>query len=77
MDQSVANAGQMVEGSPIDRLFFQVLLGAAILVLIRRGRRTTSALKANWAILLYFSFCLLSILWSDFPDVSFSAGSNR
>ena len=71
MDQSVANAGQMVEGSPIDRLFFQVLLGAAILVLIRRGRRTTSALKANWAILLYFSFCLLSILWSDFPDVSF------
>jgi len=39
-------------------------------VLVRRGQRSISVMKANWPILLYFSYCLLSVVWSDFPDVS-------
>ena len=71
MDQSVSNVNQLAEGSPVDRAVFQFLLGAGLLVLLWRRKRTIAALKDNWAIVLYFSFCLISILWSDSPDVSF------
>ena len=27
-------------------------------------------LKANWPIVWYFLYCLLSVIWSDFPDIS-------
>jgi exopolysaccharide production protein ExoQ len=63
----VATAG----GSPLDALVFAVLIGAGVIVLIRRSSRTGALLRANWAILLYFSFCLLSVTWSDFPGVAF------
>jgi exopolysaccharide production protein ExoQ len=64
-------ASQMLEGSPVDRLVYQVLLAAGIIVLIRRSSRASALLRANWPIVLYFSYCLLSIVWSDFPDVAF------
>ena len=67
----VATAGLMLEGSPLDALVFAVLIGAGIIVLFRRSSRTGALLRANWAILLYFSFCLLSVTWSNFPDVAF------
>jgi O-antigen ligase len=60
-----------LEGSPVDRLFFQVLLAAGVLVLIGRGSRTSALLKTCWPILLYFSYCLISVLWSPYPDVAF------
>jgi O-antigen ligase len=28
-------------------------------------------LKNNWAILAFLTYCLLSVIWSDFPDVAF------
>jgi exopolysaccharide production protein ExoQ len=65
------SAGQMLEGSPLDALVFAVLLAIGIIVLIRRSNRAIASLKANWALLLYFSYCLLSLLWSDFPAVAF------
>jgi exopolysaccharide production protein ExoQ len=66
-----ASVSQLPEGSPLDALVFAVLLAAGIIVLIRRSSRTGALLRANWAILLYFSFCLLSVIWSDFPGVAF------
>ncbi|MGB0001604.1 MAG: O-antigen ligase family protein, partial [Candidatus Acidiferrales bacterium] len=60
-----------LDGSPVDRALFAALLIAAICVLFQRGRRTLSFLNANGPILIYFLFCLLSILWSDFPVVAF------
>jgi exopolysaccharide production protein ExoQ len=61
-----------IEGSPIDGAFFQILLIAAICVLVLRGRRVATFLNANFPIpiLLYVVFCLLSIFWSDFPGVA-------
>lgn len=59
------------EGSPLDGGIFAVLLAAGVIVLIGRRRRTSSCLKANWPIVIYFAFCLLSVLWSDFSDISF------
>jgi exopolysaccharide production protein ExoQ len=60
-----------LEGSPLDRAVFGVLLAAAVFVLIRRGGRTRAFLTGNWPILVYFFYCLVSIAWSDFPDVAF------
>lgn len=64
-------ASQMLEGSPFDAAIYAVLLVAGIIVLVRRRRRTSASFRANMAIVLYFSYCLLSALWSDFPDVAF------
>jgi exopolysaccharide production protein ExoQ len=61
-----------MEGSPIDGAFFQILLVAAVIVLILRGNRVAKFLIANFPIpvLLYFVFCLLSVIWSDYSLVA-------
>jgi hypothetical protein len=64
-------ANVQYEGSPVDAATFGVLLAAAILVLITRERRTRVLLVSNWPILVYFFYCLLSVSWSYYPDVSF------
>ncbi len=59
-----------MEGSPVDRLFFLVLIIAGIIVLIPRRRQVAPLLKASLPIIIYFGYCLLSVMWSDFPDIS-------
>jgi exopolysaccharide production protein ExoQ len=60
-----------VEGSPVDRAVFTFLLLTALSVLVARRRKVGPLLRKNWLILLYFSFCAVSIVWSDFPFVAF------
>jgi exopolysaccharide production protein ExoQ len=60
-----------LDGSPIDAAIFQLLLVSALAILVRRGHRSLSVMAANWPIVWYFSFCLISVCWSDYPDVSF------
>jgi exopolysaccharide production protein ExoQ len=60
-----------VEGSPLDRAVFTALLVAGLIVLVRRRRLVVTVLHRNWPILLLFSYCAVSVLWSDYPDVSF------
>jgi exopolysaccharide production protein ExoQ len=60
-----------LEGSPLDAAVFAVLLAAAIGVSICRKRKTLLLLATNWPILIYFLYCLISVTWSDHPDVSF------
>lgn len=62
---------QLLDGSPTDRAVFSVLLAAGIIVLCWRRKRTRACLRGNVPILIFFSYCLLSVLWSDFPDVAF------
>jgi len=67
---SYAAAANPLESSPIDGAFFEILLVAAICVLVHRGRRTLTFLNTNFPILIYFFFCLLSVCWSDYPGVA-------
>jgi exopolysaccharide production protein ExoQ len=64
-----SGADSQLDGSPIDAAFFQILLVAALCVLVHRGRRALTFLYANLSIplLLYFVYCLMSIFWSDYP----------
>src|SRR5271157_3986863 len=63
------------EGSPIDRAVFMVLLFAGLGVILNRIDRVSALLMKNVPILLFLFFCLLSILWSDFPLVAFKRWS--
>src|SRR5208283_6124191 len=62
--------GQLHPTSALDQLVAGTLIVLGIIVIVRR-RDVISLLKAGWPIALYFAFCLVSLLWSDFPDWGF------
>ncbi len=59
-----------VEGNPIDRAILSLLTILGLYVLSRRHIRWRQIFSNNISILLWFSYCGVSILWSDFPMVS-------
>jgi exopolysaccharide production protein ExoQ len=70
MDVRTNEASAYLEGNPIDRNFLIVLQVIALIVLIKRGRKVSAILRANWAIGLFFFYAALSMAWSDFPFVT-------
>jgi exopolysaccharide production protein ExoQ len=60
-----------LEGSPFDRAVLTVILAVGVIILCNRGQKALKILQSNIPILLYFLYCGVSILWSDFPDVAF------
>jgi exopolysaccharide production protein ExoQ len=71
MGSPVDTADQVLEGSPVDRAVYTGLEVAGLIVLASRSRRVGTLLRANGLIILIFLYCLVSILWSDFPAVAF------
>lgn len=67
----VRSAIQVLDGSPLDRLVFSCLLIVGIIVVISRTQQVGRLLRANGPILLFFLYCAVSILWSDYPGVAF------
>jgi O-antigen ligase len=63
--------GQPPVPSTLDQLVAVTLMLLGVIVLIRRRREVTSLLKASWPIVLYFTFAVLSVLWSDYPGWGF------
>ena len=59
------------EGSPIDRLVYTSLLVVGLIVLASRSRQVGKLLRANGPTLVFFLYCAMSLLWSDYPDVGF------
>jgi O-antigen ligase len=68
---SVSNSDRYLEGNPLDRAMLSAVLVVGVIVLLSRGRLVGILLRSNIPILLYFLYCGTSVLWSDFPDVSF------
>jgi exopolysaccharide production protein ExoQ len=60
-----------VEGNPFDRNVALFLQLAALIVLCGKSAKVGEILRKNPLILVYFSFCFVSVLWSDFPFVTF------
>lgn len=65
------SADQYLEGSPFDRMVLTALLAAGVAVLFARWRRSEVFVRANGPILLFFLYCLASVVWSDYPGVAF------
>src|SRR5580658_5440851 len=63
--------GQLPEASLPDQILAGSLMLLGLVVLIRRRKEVAGLLKASWPIVLYFSFCLFSLFWSDFPEWGF------
>lgn len=68
---NVESPDKYLEGSPLDRFVLTGLLAAALFVLAARGQRTKEILRRNAPLVLFFGYCALSALWSDFPFVAF------
>lgn len=59
------------EGSPLDAVVFALLIGGGIFVLSKRKINWNRLFAQNTWIWVYFLYCGFSIVWSDFPFVSF------
>jgi O-antigen ligase len=64
-------APDAIDGSPVDRLIYSVLLVAALGVLFVRRTDWRSILENNRWFCVLFLYMLLSVTWSDYPFVSF------
>jgi exopolysaccharide production protein ExoQ len=58
------------EGSPLDAAVFGILIAAGVLALSSRWNRVSKFLRWNAPILLFFVYCGVSILWSDYSFVA-------
>ena len=67
----VISADAYLDGSPVDRAVFSILILGGIIVLVRRRLNWSELFKKNVWIWLFFVFGAISILWSDYPFVSF------
>jgi len=61
---------QYSEGSPLDAAIFGALILGGIAVLNFRTRRAGELLRRNLPMVLFFLYCGLSILWSDYPFIA-------
>jgi O-antigen ligase len=69
--EATDSAEQLLEGSPTDRVVYSCLLAIGIVILVRRRKQIGRLLWANGPIVLVFFYCLVSLLWSDFPAIAF------
>lgn len=59
-----------LDGSPLDRAVLSAAIAIGIGVLMTRADRVGQVLKGNAPLLLFFAYCLLSVIWSDYPFVT-------
>ena len=60
-----------LDGSPFDRVVLTALLVAGLVVLAMRAERVGALIRENKLLVVFFCYCTVSILWSDFPFVAF------
>lgn len=59
-----------LEGSPLDRNIYITLIVIGLFILIKRRLRWSLIFQKNVWIIVLLLYMLLSILWSDFPEVA-------
>src|SRR4051812_15064293 len=63
------SAGDTLEGSPVDRVFFFGMIVASLIVLSRRSVAWSQIYSRNWAIFLFYGYLLVTVLWANSPLV--------
>ena len=69
------SASETSSGNLVDQLVAGLLIAGGMFVIFQRRRTAIAVLRSSWPITLYFSFCLLSLLFSDFPGWGFKRWS--
>ncbi len=67
----VGGAVSVEEGSPLDAWFFFFMIVVGVYVLSQRQVRLSEIVRNNQWLTIFLLFCLVSIIWSDFPFVAF------
>lgn len=65
------SAQSLEEGNPLDAAIFSFLILLAVGILFSRSFKWGNFISRNFALIVLLSFALVSILWSDFPFISF------
>src|SRR5262249_8818754 len=65
------SSDQVLEGSPLDRNVYMGLVAVGVIVLALRSHQLGKLLRGNTAVVGFFLYCLVSLVWSDYPDVAF------
>jgi exopolysaccharide production protein ExoQ len=61
----------MMEGSPVDRVVYMILMLAGLVVVLRRGIRWREAVTSNPFLICFIVYCAISVAWSDFQFIAF------
>ena len=61
----------ITEGNPVDRNTFLILELFGLSILSKRKALNTQIIKDNKLLFLMYLYCLISILWSDYPIIAF------
>ena len=64
-------ADALMEGSPLDRQLLGFIIFAGVVVLFKRRVSLVQVCRDNPWLMAYYVYCAVSILWSDFPYISF------
>ncbi|MEQ9562575.1 MAG: O-antigen ligase family protein [Woeseiaceae bacterium] len=67
---SPAAVANVADGSPLDAMFFGVMIVAGLMVLIRRDVFSGQLFRRNFWLLALIIFSLVSVAWSDFPFIA-------
>jgi len=62
-------ADRYAEGNAVDRNVLTAMMICGAVVLFQRKERVKTVLRANAPVILFFVYCGISIIWSDFPFV--------
>jgi O-antigen ligase len=71
LQYSPSSSDASYEGSPLDAVVFFLLIVGGLFVLSRRKIDWNRLFAQNKWIWFYFAYCAISIVWSDYPFVSF------
>src|SRR5207244_3770107 len=70
LGKSLETTDDYVDGSPLDRNIFLLLILAGLFVLSRRRVKWQKIISNNNWILLFYLYIGISVLWSDYPFVA-------
>lgn len=66
LNAGVSMEQRYLEGNPLDATIFSLLIAGGVVVLAQRATALRQVLRANAPLLVYFGYCAVSLMWSDY-----------
>jgi exopolysaccharide production protein ExoQ len=67
----VENVADYVDGSPFDRNIYIILIVMGLVALLKRRPNWSKIIATNRWFFIFFVYCGISVMWSDYPLVGF------